>query len=354
MAYMPLYDGDQAKPARLSMHVTILVPGHGLSSAVIGPMEVFTNTGVVWNTLLGEAVDAPFEVITASLDGKPVQFEGGIRITPDKSIAQVGKTDLIFIPTIGLDIDAVCTHQRDMIGFIQRQAEKGTLIAGVCSGVAMLAEAGGLLDGRKATTHWAIAEQFRVRYPKVDWNPELFITESDNIYCGGGVYAALDLCLYLVERFAGYEVARQCGRALLIDAPRTWQGGFSVPLLSQQHRDDRIGLAQEYLHENFAAPFNVEEVAQRVGMSTRNFTRRFKQATGEPPVTYLHKLRINYAKRLLETDYKTIQEVCYEVGYEDVPFFRKIFKRYTGLAPKEYKLRFGGQSLFEAVSPNVV
>lgn len=212
----------------------------------------------------------------------------------------------------------------------------------------------GLLDGRKATTHWAIADQFRKRYPKVDWSPDLFITQADNIYCGSGVYAALDLCLHLVERFAGYEVARQCGRALLIEAPRTWQGGFSVPLLSQQHRDDKISLAQEYLHENLSAPFMVEDVAQRVGMSTRNFTRRFKQATGEPPVTYLHRLRINYAKRLLETDYRTIQDVCYEVGYEDVPFFRKIFKRYTGLAPKEYKLRFGGQGRFDAINANAV
>jgi transcriptional regulator GlxA family with amidase domain len=335
------------------MHVTVLVPGYGLSSAVIGPMEVFSNTGVVWNTMLGEAVNAPFEVITASLDGKPVQFEGGITITPDKSIAQIRKTDLIFIPTIGLDIDTVCERQRNMIRFITRQAEKGTAVAGVCSGVAMLAEAG-LLDGRKATTHWAIADEFRVRYPNVDWNPELFITESDNIFCGGGVYAALDLCLYLVERFAGYEIARQCGRALLIDAPRTWQGGFSVLLLNQQHHDDKINLAQDYLHENFTAPFTIDDVAQRVGMSTRNFTRRFKQATGEPPVAYLHKLRINHAKRLLETDYKTIQQVCYEVGYEDIPFFRKIFKRYTGLAPKEYKLRFAGKELYDGISANVV
>ena len=229
-----------------------------------------------------------------------------------------------------------------MIRLLQHHAARGTAIAGVCTGVAMLAEAG-LLDGRPATTHWAIADQFRKRYPKVDWKPELFFTESDNIYCGGGVYAALDLCLYLVERFAGYEVAKQCGRALLIDAPRTWQVSFSAPMLKQQHHDEKILPVQEYLHENFNVHVSIDELAQHAGMSTRNFTRRFRQATGEPPIAYLHKLRINCARQLLETDFKSVQQICYEVGYEDVPFFRKIFKRYTGLAPKEYKQRFSGQ-----------
>ena len=335
------------------MHITILIPGYGLPSAVISPLEVFSNTGVIWNALLGEDVDATFAVATASLDGEPVHFEGGITIRPDKSVAQVRKTDLIFIPTIGLDIDSVCSRNREMIRLLQRQAARGTAIAAVCSGVAMLAEAG-LLDGRPATTHWAIADRFRKRYPLVDWKPELFITESGNIFCGGGVYAALDLCLYLVERFAGYDVAKQCGRALLIDAPRTWQASFSAPMLNQQHHDEKILPVQEYLHECFSRHVSIDELAQRAGMSTRNFTRRFRQATGEPPIAYLHKLRINCARQLLETDFKSVQQVCHEVGYEDVPFFRKIFKRYTGLAPKEYKQRFAGQRVRGEIIARVV
>jgi transcriptional regulator GlxA family with amidase domain len=335
------------------MHITILVPGYGLSSAVIGPLEVFSNTGVIWNMLLGEEERAPFEVITASLDGMPVLFGNGISIKPDKSIAQIRKTDLIFIPTIGLDVDMVIARNTKMIEFIKRQAGKGAVVAGICSGVAMLAEAG-LLDGKPATTHWAIADQFRKRYPEADWKPELFITESDNIFCGGGVYAALDLCLYLVERFAGYDVAKQCGRALLIDSPRTWQASFSAPMLNQQHNDEKIKQAQEYLHEYFNMNFTLDELAQRMGMSTRNFTRRFKKATGETPLTYLHKLRINCAKQLLETEFKSVQEVCYEVGYEDIPFFRNVFKRYTGLAPKEYKHRFAGQHIRDEFSSSMI
>jgi transcriptional regulator GlxA family with amidase domain len=220
------------------------------------------------------------------------------------------------------------------------------VIAGVCTGVVLLAEAG-LLNGCQATTHWALADQYRRRYPDVDWKPELFITRSDNIFCGGGVYAALDLCLYLVEHFAGYEVAKQTGRSLLIDSPRTWQASFSVPLLNQQHHDDRIRVAQDYLHEHFNETFTMDELAQRIGMSTRNFIRRFKQATGKTPLTYLHTLRINCARQLLETDFRSVQEVCYEVGYEDIPFFRNVFRRHTGLSPREYRQRYAASDRHE-------
>ena len=325
------------------MHITILVPGFGLPSPVIGAYEVFTNAGVLWNTLRGEAVAAPFSVVTASVDGKPVSCEGGVTIQPDKAIAGIRKTDLVFVPTIGLDVDRILHHNPGVVGFLQRQASKGTVIAGVCTGVSMLAEAG-LLDGRQATTHWALADEYRQRYPDVDWKPDLFITRSDNIFCGGGVYAALDLCLHLVEYLAGYDVARQTGRALLIDSPRTWQSVFSAPALNQQHSDDKILRAQDYLHEYFNAEFTMDELAQRIGMSNRNFTRRFKQATGETPISYLHQLRINCAKHLLETDYKSVQEVCHEVGYEDIPFFRNIFRRYTGFLPSEYRQRYAVSS----------
>ena len=325
------------------MHITILVPGFGYPSQVIGPHEVFTSAGVLWNSLRGEKEAAPFKVVTASVDGRTVPFTGGVTITPDKAITDIRKTDLVFIPSIGLDPERVLDHNQRMTGFLQRQNRNGTFIASVCTGVVLLAEAG-ILVGRQATTHWALADQYRQRYPDVDWRPELFITQSGNIFCGGGVYAALDLCLYLVERLAGYEVARQTGRALLIDSPRTWQASFSVPLLNQQHHDEKIKNAQDYLEEHFNAHFTMDELAQRIGMSNRNFARRFKHATGNTPLTYLHTLRINCARKLLETEYKSVQEVCYEVGYEDIPFFRNVFKRHTGLSPAEYRQRYAASN----------
>jgi transcriptional regulator GlxA family with amidase domain len=341
VADMPLLSGIQDKSVT-TMHITILVPGYGLPSAVIGPVEVFRTTGLLWNTLRGEALAPAFEVVTASEDGATVEFEGGVAIRPDTAVSRIRATDLVYVPTIGLDTDTVIAHRPGMLRLLQRQARRGGLVAGVCTGVALLAEAG-LLDGRPATTHWAIADAFRARYPAVHWQPELFITESDNLFCGGGVYAALDLCLHLVERLAGYEAARHCGRALLIDAPRTWQAGYAAPLLAARHQDPPIRRVQDSLHERFREPVTVDALARAAGMSPRNFTRRFKQATGEPPLAYLHKLRIDAAKHLLEAEFKTVQQVCYEVGYEDQAHFRKLFRRHTGLTPTEYKARFGGR-----------
>jgi len=321
------------------MRVTILVPGYGYPSPIIGPYEVFSSAGVLWNALNGESAQSRFEVFTASEDGAPVAFDGGFSVNPNTSVAGVRRTDLIFVPSIGLDLEQVFNKNPRMLKLLQREAARGTLIAGVCTGVAMLAEAG-LLNGRPATTHWALADEYRDRYPLVDWQAELFITESDNLFCGGGVYASLDICLYLVERLAGYEIAKQCGRALLIDAPRTWQASFSAPLVKQRHHDEKIQKVQDYMQQHFSGGFTVDDLARDSGMSTRNFTRRFKQATGDSPLNYLHRLRINCAKTLLETEFKSVQQVCFDVGYEDVPFFRRIFKRYTGLTPSDYKQRF--------------
>lgn len=322
------------------MNITILLPGFGLPSAIIGPYEVFSSAGTLWDQLQGQDTRPLFEVTTASIDGKPVRYAGGVTITPDKPVAAIRNTDLIFVPTIGLDQERVFARNQGMIRFLARHAERGTLIAGVCTGVSMLAEAG-VLDNREATTHWALAGKYSEQYPNVDWKPERFITAEDNICCGGGVYASLDLCLYLVERLAGYDTARKTGQALLIDSPRKWQSSFSAPLLNQQHRDEKVQEAQQFLHDNFNTSLTIDELSRRLGMSSRNFNRRFKQATGETPLNYLHKLRINCAKQLLETDYKSVQEVCFDVGYEDVPFFRSVFRRYTGLSPREYKQRFG-------------
>jgi transcriptional regulator GlxA family with amidase domain len=324
------------------MHVSILALGEGLSSTLIGPLEIFRNAGVVWNALLGEEGRPVFDVATVSQDGRPLRFDGGITVAADKSVAQVRKTDLIVIPAVGLDTERILRGSGPTLRWLQRQADKGTVIAGACSGVSLMAEAG-LLEQREATTHWALAESFRARWPNVDWHPERFITESDNIFCGGGVYAALDLSLHLVERFAGYEVSRQCGRALLIDAPRTSQAGYGTTLVHRQHHDDKIQQAQDYMRDYYNAQFTMDELAQRTGMSPRNFLRRFKQATNDSPLSYLHKLRISQAKRLLETDFKSVQEICFEVGYEDVPFFRRVFKRYAGLSPKDYRQRFGAR-----------
>lgn len=320
--------------------VTVLFLKETFSSTATGPMEVFRHAGALWNYLTGTTPVPRFRVTTASTDGRAVRCDGNIQIKPDVPISAIRKTELIFIPTTGINVENVVERHAPVAPWLQRWHKRGAAIASVCSGVGLIA-ATGMLDGKRATTHWGLADRFREKYPKVRWMPELMVTEDRGFYCGGGVHAALDLSLYLVEKFCGHEVAIQTAKALLIETPRAWQAGFAIVPLKTQHSDDTISSAQEWLHENFHRDVPLDGVARRVGMSARNFVRRFKQATGDSPLIYLQKLRISAAKRLLESDHRSVQEISDAVGYEDVAFFRELFERHAGVAPSAYRKSFG-------------
>ena len=320
--------------------VTILLLDGTFSSTAIGPMEVFCHTGALWNTFAGKKPVPRFRVTTASADGRAVRCDGPIQIRPSTSLAAVRKTEIIFVPSTGPSIDDVVQRNAAVVPWLQRWHKRGAAIASVCSGVGLVAAAG-LLDGKRATTHWGLAADLRRKYPKVHWMPELMVTEDRGFYCGGGVNASLDLSLYLVERFCGHDVAMQTAKALLIETPRAWQAGFAIVPLKTEHSDDTISTAQEWLHQNFRKTFPLDAPARHVGMSLRNFVRRFKQATGDTPLNYLQKLRVAAAKRLLEGDHRSMHEIGDAVGYQDAAFFRQLFQRHTGVSPSAYRRRFG-------------
>ena len=211
-------------------------------------------------------------------------------------------------------------------------------------GSAYLAEAG-LLDDRIATTHWALAEDFAQRYPKVKWRPDLMITEDARLLCSGGVSAAMDVSLYLVEKLAGHEIAMQTAKALLLNMPRTQQSGYAVLPLSPPHDDDRVRDAEAFMQQNYREDLCADAVAERFGMSVRNFARRFKAATGRLPGGYLQAVRIDAAKAMLERERASVQSISTAVGYDDVSFFRSLFKRTTGMNPAEYRARFATLSV---------
>jgi transcriptional regulator GlxA family with amidase domain len=256
------------------------------------------------------------------------------------ALDDIRHTKLIFISSAGPSVDDVLERNAPAVPWLRRWHKRGAAIASVCSGVGLVAAAG-FLDGKRATTHWGLAELFRAKYPKVRWMPELMVTEDRGFYCGGGVNAAMDLSLYLVEKFCGHDIAMQSAKAMLIDTPRAWQAGFAIVPLKTEHKDAAISGAQEWMHQNFGRNFPLDAPARRAGMSLRNFVRRFKQATGDSPLVYLQKLRVAAAKHLLESDYRTIQEVSEAVGYQDAVFFRTLFQRHAGVSPGAYRKSFG-------------
>jgi transcriptional regulator GlxA family with amidase domain len=294
----------------------------------------------MWNHLIGKRAAPRFRVTTASVDGRVVRSDAPVRIQPMAALKDIRKTELIFVSSAGSSVDDVVERNAPVIPWLRSWRRRGAAIASVCSGVGLVAAAG-FLDGKRATTHWGLAERFREKYPKVRWMPEHMVTEDRGFYCGGGVNAAVDLSLYLVEKFCGHDIAMQCAKAMLIDTPRAWQAGFAIVPLRTEHSDEAISNAQEWLHQNYGQTFPLDAPARRAGMSMRNFARRFKQATGDNPLIYLQKLRVAAAKRLLESDHRTMQEVSDAVGYQDVAFFRALFQRHTGVSPSEYRRSFG-------------
>lgn len=333
--------GKGAKPRILDVTV-VLIDGGYLSTA-IGPIEVFHSAGFLWNWLKGEEPKPRFRVRIASVDGGSVSGPYALRVQPECSIKEVRKTDIVIISASSRDLDGILAGNRPIIEWLRRQHARGAYIASICSGVVFVAEAG-LLEGGEATTHWGACEIIQKRYPNVMWRPEYFVVEDDRVFTSGGVYAATDLALHLVEKFCGHEIALQTAKSLLLSMPRTRQSGYSVLPLSKQHGDEKIREAENYIQQHSASDVSIDDLASRAGMSPRNFIRRFKAATGRLPGAYLQTFRIAVAKELLEQGRVPIQAVCTKVGYADAAFFRALFKRHTGMTPAEYRANFAGMN----------
>ncbi len=323
------------------LEVVIVLVNEGHASTAVGPIEIFSSAGAMFDELSGADPDPRFGVTTASIDGKPIESAYGLRIAPDCSIAEVGPADLVMVSASGPVPSEWMSRHAALLPWLVERHRHGSLLAGVCSGVAFLAEAG-LLDGRRATTYWGVADAFQERYPDVDWQTDLLITEDAGLFCSGGVNAANDLSLYLVERLCGHRVAVECAKALLLDMPRLSQTGYAILPLARPHGDRRVRDLQDHLSANFRRDVPIGELAEISRMSHRNVIRRFKNATGFQPGAYLQMLRVAAARRMLEDGAPSIQQVSTSIGYDDVAFFRRVFKRHSGMTPASYRERFGG------------
>lgn len=321
------------------LDVTVVLLDDGLSTPAVMPVEIFHSAGRLWNELNGSPLEPRFRVRTVSTTGAAVRSPTGLNVSPDGAIADVERTDIVVVPTSGLALEPKFVENAALLPWLRRQYDQGAYMAGVCMGSAYLAEAG-LLDGRVATTHWAVADEMVERYPTVCWRPDLFVTEDARLLCSGGVNGAVDLSLYLIEKLCGHEVAVQCAKALLLPMPRIYQSGYAMLPVTRPHSDERILAVEGYLQANFRDDLPTPSLAQRAGLAERTFVRRFKAATGRQPASYLQALRIQAAKSMLERDSKAVQTISSEVGYDDVAFFRRLFKRATGMTPAEYRALF--------------
>ena len=319
--------------------VTVILLDGGFASTAIGPIEVFHSAGQLWNWLKGEPPQPRFRVRVASPGGRMVTSVCNVGLKPECALEDIDRTDIAMISASGWDLQHKIMRHTSIIAWLRKMHEQGAYLGAVCSGAAYLAETG-LMDGREATTHWGVADMLRERYPNVRWRPEQFVTEDGRICCSGGVYASIDISLYLVEKFCGHEIALQCAKSLLVGLPRSCQSGYSVLPLSRPHSDERIGKAEKHLRTHFREEIGINALAKRCARSPRTFIRRFKGATGRLPGEYVQMMRITAARELIEGDPSSIHELSEHDGYADLNFFRSLFKRHTGMTPAEYRARF--------------
>jgi len=334
--------------------IVILFVNGGLASTAILPLDVFQSAGTLWNALNGTPPEAHFAVLTASADGAPVKVNRHLAMTPERACADIDQPDIVFVAAGGVEFEAMVSAAYDpvatiasnvaLVPHLRRWHKAGAIVATACSGALLAAEAG-LLDGKRATAHWGLAELYARHFPAVEWREEYLVTDSGDVVCGGGVNAAADVSLYLVEKFCGREVALKTARSLCIEMPRTWQNSFTHFELRAAHEDEHVLAAETFIRNHFADDLNCEAVARHVGMSGRNFARRFKDATGDTPLAYLHALRIAVAKQMLETTDLQIAEIATRVGYTDLAFFRVLFRPSAGARPSDQRRRFGRDRL---------
>lgn len=319
--------------------VAILAAENAVLSTIASPMDMFLQAGVLWNATMGEKPSPIFDVKIVTTDGNPVKAYNQVPIIPACSMHEIEDAELVIIPSQGFHFDPQSTAHADRVEWLKACFDRGSDLASVCAGAFTLASTG-LLDGKTATTHWGLAKQFKNSFPRVDLRTDLLVTDEGRLFCGGGISADLNLSLYLIRKYCGREIALQSARCTLVDLNDLSQSPFAVFNPEKNHSDGKILAAQNKVENNFRDDIDAEAVALDAGMSVRQFNRRFKSATGETFTAYLQLTRVEAAKvDLVNTDL-SFEHISSSAGYENVSFFRRLFKKATSLTPAEYRRRF--------------
>lgn len=320
------------------MHVTIVALDDAVATTVSGPFDIFQQAGDRWNRIVNNTPEPYFDVEIVTNNGEPVECRGGFMLVPHQAMECIKKTDLIIVSGCS-DLDRPEVTYADVIAWLRHHHHRGALIASICTGAFVLAETG-LLKGKTATTHWGFAAKFKRKYPDINLCPQKTVVDADDILTSGGINAGLDLSLYLVEKVCGREIALQCAKTIVHDLGRRYQSPYTVFRFQKDHSDQKILTIQQWLENNHATKLDYSKIASEFGLTRRTLERRFKLATGETPLAYRQRARVEAAKTMLESSAKTIDEIAFAVGYEDTNAFRKIFIRHTNLRPSIYRSKF--------------
>ena len=323
-------------------HLTILVPdGQNNLSSIVGTFKIFTRANEYWKRTGRREL---FKIELAGISKKVEFYNGLFTVNPHTNISAITKTHLIIIPSLNYNYQKTVKENELLIKWIQKQYKQGAEIASICTGAFLLASTG-LLDGKTCSTHWAVADNFRSKFPAINLQADKLITDENGIYTNGGAYSFLNLVIYLVEKYYDRQTAIFCSKVFQIELDRQSQSAFTIFTGQKLHGDEIVKKAQAYIESNVGEKISVEQLSSRFAVGRRNFDRRFIKATGNTPVEYLQRVKIESAKKAFESSRKTINEVMYEVGYSDVKAFREVFRKITGMSPLEYRSKYNKEAV---------
>jgi transcriptional regulator GlxA family with amidase domain len=317
-------------------NLAILVPeGDNNLSSIVGAYKIITRANQYWQSLEKKPV---FNIQLAGVS-KEVKFHDSLFSVHPTHITKIKKPDLVIIPSLNHNFINSIKQNATIIHWIKNQHKRGCEIASICTGAFLLASTG-LLDDKKCSTHWAAAEALKEMFPKIKVVEDKVITDESGIYTNGGAFSFLNLILYIIEKHFDRKTALYCSKVFQIDIERQSQSQFTIFSGLKNHEDDEVMKAQTILEKSLHTKIHIEDLASRVAVGRRTFDRRFRKATGTTPFEYLQKIKIEFAKRSLETNKKNVNQIMFDVGYSDIKAFRELFKKITGLSPLAYRAKF--------------
>lgn len=321
--------------------IAILVPETAVIEAVADPNYMFRAV----NQFLQASGREPLFDVKLVGTKKEVKLDNSLfSVHTDLLLHEMTKADLIFIPAISGPTDRAIALNKELLPWIADRYKDGSEVASLCIGAFLLA-ATGLLDGKKCSTHWNSANEFRTMFPQVELVDGSIITEEQGLYSSGGANSYWNLLLYLVEKYTDRDTAILASKYFAVDIDRQSQASFMMFQGQKEHKDEAIKSIQEFIEASYTEKLTVDQLAEMCAMGRRSFERRFLKATGNTAVTYIQRVKIEAAKRSFEQNIKNINEVMYDVGYTDTKAFRTIFKKITGLTPIAYRNKYRKEPL---------
>lgn len=311
-----------------------------LASSISAPLEMLRGAEQ-FNRAARVRTDR-LSIEVAAETGAALRMSGALTLSPSLAARAVEAADLAIVPSLWRSPGATVRRHPAIVASLKRLAARQALLCSVGTGSYFLAQAG-LLNGRPATTHWSYFEDFARRYPRVRLMRQHLITQSGRFYCAGSVNSVADLMIHFIHGFFGAAAARQVEGQFSPEIRRPFQARSLVQGQAEAHPDEAIWLAQEWMREHLAEAQRIPQVAARVGISPRNFSRRFRRALDMSPAVFLQELRVNAARDLLRQTNLSVGEVAARVGYPDPSHFSRVFRGQTGVSPLDYRRRVRGK-----------